>query len=305
MPLSAVPAMLAALGAPYLNQSPLITPGEIYFVNSVRGSNDNDGRDVLRPRATWLSAYGKCRANRGDMVILLPGHAETYTTAAAMLLNIAGVTTLALGQGLNRPTFTLSTVVGASIDVTAANNVVASVGRPDSGIIIDTTGVNAIPAGINVQAADFSFVNNRMILATATNQAVLGMLTTNAANRFLVAGCIFEGTNNAGTTDAIRIVGTDRTIIKDNIFYGAYGSGVGAIENLTTDCTMCQILRNVIQNFTAANTKAMVFRTASTGQISGNFMQILSGTAPITGAAMSWVGSNYYANAVATAGTLI
>ena len=45
--------------------------------------------------------------------------------------------------------------------------------------------------------------------------------------------------------------------------------------------------------------------TGSTGQISGNQMQILSGTAPITGDAMAWVGNNYYAAAIATAGTLI
>jgi hypothetical protein len=34
-------------------------------------------------------------------------------------------------------------------------------------------------------------------------------------------------------------------------------------------------------------------------------MQVLTGTAPIVGAAMSWVGRNYYAATIATAGTLI
>lgn len=47
------------------------------------------------------------------------------------------------------------------------------------------------------------------------------------------------------------------------------------------------------------------FAAGSTGMISDNRMQILSGTAPITAAGMSWVGGNYYAAALATAGTLI
>jgi len=305
MPLTAYPGLLAALGAPYLNVSPLLTPGEMYFVNSVRGSNNNDGRDVLRPMAGWQQAYNKCRANRGDMVVLLPGHAQTITAAAGIALNIAGVTTLALGWGANRPTISMTTATAVSIDVTAANNIVAGVGGPDSGLIVDATGVDAITAAINVQAADFAFVNNRMIVADAGGQAILGLLTTAAANRMLVAGCVFEGSDDTGTTTAIRLVGTDRVMLVENKFYGAYGAGVGAIENLTTDCTNCYVIGNKIDNRTATSTKAMVFRTASTGQISGNHMQILSGTAPITGAAMSWVGANYYAAVIATGGTLI
>jgi hypothetical protein len=50
----------------------------------------------------------------------------------------------------------------------------------------------------------------------------------------------------------------------------------------------------------------MVFTASSTGQIAGNAMQILGGgTAPITGAAMSWVGPDYYASTIATGSTLV
>ena len=303
MPLTSHPGMLAALGMPFLNVNPMLTPGEVYFVNSVRGSNNNDGRDELRPRATWQSAYSRCRANRGDMVMLLPGHAETYTAAAAMSLNIAGVTTLAFGHGANRPTFTLSTAVGASIDVTAANNIVAGMGGPDSGIIISAVGVDAITAALNVQAASFAFVNNRLILADATNQAVLGILTTNAADRMRLYGNRIEGTVDAGCTTAVRIVGGDRIEIVGNYINGAFTTTIGCIENVTTDTTDILIDGNVLKNRTALSTKAFVLTATATAHFTRNRMSILSGTAPITAAAGTSGGDNSYSNAVGVGAT--
>ena len=303
MPLTSWPGLLAAFGAPYVQLNPLLTPGEVYFVNSVRGSNNNDGRDVLRPRATWQNAYNSCRANRGDMVVLLPGHLETYTAAAAMALNIAGVTTLILGHGANRPTITLSTAVGASIDVTAANNIVAGVGGPDSGLIISAVGVDAITAALNVQAASFAFINNRMVLADATNQAVLGILTTNAADRMRLYGNRFEGTVDAGCTTAVRVVGGDRVEIVNNYINGAFTAGIGCIENVTTDTTDILIDGNVLKNRTATSTKAFVLTATATGHFTRNRMSILSGTAPITAAAGTSGGDNTYSNAVGVAAT--
>ena len=303
MPLTSYPGILAGLGMPFLNVNPMLTPGEVYFVNSVRGSNNNDGRDALRPRATWASAYARCRANRGDMVMLLPGHAETYSAAAAMVLNIAGVTTRAFGHGANRPTFTLDTAVGASIDITAANNIVAGVGGPDSGIIISAVGVDAITAALNVQAASFAFVNNRLILADATNQAVLGILTTAAADRMRLYGNRIEGTVDAGCTTAIRIVGGDRIEIVGNYINGAFTTTIGCIENITTDATDILIDGNVLKNRTAASTKVFVLTAAATGHFTRNRMSILNGTSPITASAGSSGCDNSYSNAVCVAAT--
>jgi hypothetical protein len=115
----------------------------------------------------------------------------------------------------------------------------------------------------------------------------------------------FIGTTDAGTAAAVRVVGGNEHVIKGNRFYGAYTTSLGAIDNATTACLRVTIADNVIENATASSTKAMVFQSGSTGSITGNRMQILSGSAPITGAAMSWVGANYYAATIATAGTLI
>lgn len=264
-------------------------------INQMFG-HDPDGR--VRFTSTIAAAVALCTANAYDVIVVLPGHTESITSAAALALNVAGVTIRGLGVGSMRPTLTWSTVVGASMDVSAANVTVDN-------MILDLTGVDAITAGINVTAAGFTLSNSLVITATASAQATLGILTTAAASRMRILNNEFLGTTDAGTATAIRIVGGNEHRIEGNRFYGAYTTSLGAIENNTTACLRVTIKDNIIENATASSTKAMVFAAGSTGSISGNRMQILSGTAPITGAAMSWVGANYYAATIATAGTLI
>src|SRR6185503_19507054 len=59
------------------------------------GSNGNDGKTPDRPLATIAKALTLCVANRGDKIILMPGHAETVSAAAGLDLNVAGVSIIA------------------------------------------------------------------------------------------------------------------------------------------------------------------------------------------------------------------
>jgi hypothetical protein len=219
------------------------------------------------------------------MVIVMPGHTESVTGAAGWLLNKAGVTIMAMGQE-PAPVVTLTTAAAASINITAANNVL-------SGITIDATGVDAITAAVNVQAANFRYLNNRMISATATGQATLGILTTAAADRLLIANCRFEGTTDAGTASIIRIVGGDQGVIRDCYISGAYTTSLG-VENVTTACTNFFFLNNMVANLTASSTVCLTMVATSTGGFANNRFSILSGTAPVVFAAGTNWGGNYY-----------
>lgn len=285
---------------------PVAPAGKVFFVLATSNARfgdlqqefpvDKDG--VPRVYGTIDAAIGACVASRGDVIYVMPGHTETVTSATSLVCDVAGVTIRGLGDGAQRPTITLSTSTAATIPVSAANVTIDNV-------IIDLTGVDAIVAGITPTATNFTLSNSLVITGNATNQAVLGILTTAAAGRMRLIGNEFLGTTDAGTAAAVRIVGGNEHVVKGNRFYGAYTTTLGAIDNVTTACLRVTIADNVIENATAASTKAMVFVATSTGSITGNRMQILSGTAPITGAAMSWVGANYYAATIATAGTLI
>jgi hypothetical protein len=268
------------------------------LINGGRGGSDGNTGSFQSPFSSITGALAQCLAGRGDTIFVKPGHAESITAAAGIALNVTGVQIVGLGYGNQRPTFTFTTATTAQIAVTAA-------GMSFQNCVFDLTGFDAVAAGISVAAADFTFAGNDVILANATNQAVLGIITTAAADRFLCDSNRFRGTSDAGTTAAMTVVGGDSIQITNNVMYGAYTAGIGGINNITTAMTNSVVDGNRINNLTASSTKAMVFVSGSTGMISNNRMQILSGSAPITGAAMSWVGGNYYAATIGQLGVLI
>ena len=98
-------------------------------------------------------------------------------------------------------------------------------------------------------------------------------------------------------------MGGNDVVIRNNTIHGNYHASNGVIKNATTDCLRLLIDGNTVINGTASSTKAVVLTGTSTGMIRNNRVGILSGTAPFTFAAGYWMG-NYYAAAVATAGTL-
>lgn len=301
MGLTNFPGGISSFGIPVFPGVGDVFTGSVFFVcnaTNANGSNGNAGTKPDQPLASIDYAIGLCTANKGDVIYVLPGHVETITAAAGVAADVAGVSIIGVGSGRLRPVVNYTTAVGASFDVTAANVRVRN-------LVFTPIGFDAITAAINVQAADFVLEDCDMQHANATNQATLGILTNASGTRLTVRNSRFYGTSDAGTNAAIRIVGGDGHRIENNVFSGAYASGTGPIENVTTACTNTIVKDNCINNLTASCTKAMVFVAGSTGQISRNYMQILSGTAPITGAAMSWTGANYYAATIATAGTLI
>lgn len=107
-------------------------PGQTFWVgnstvqmgNQRTASNGNDGT-FLAPYSTIAYALARCTANRGDIVFVRPGHAETITAAAGLALNKAGVAIIGLGLGSKRPIITLGTANTASITV-EANDVTVS-----------------------------------------------------------------------------------------------------------------------------------------------------------------------------------
>lgn len=284
--------------------SPFI--GNQWFVNSATGVDDTaHGTSPLTPFKTINYAVTQATATNGDVIYVAPGHVETIAAAGGITLGVAGVSIVGLGVGRARPTIKYSTAATGTFLVTANNCSVTN-------LVFDCTGFAAVAAPVSVTTGtDFGVYGCEFIVNNATNQAVCAIKTAATANRLTVQGCLFRGTSDAGVTAAIIIVGGDGHVIggtapaAGNIFIGGYSSGVGAIQNVTTACTNTMVGNNTINNVTAGCTKAMVFVAGSTGQIFDNNMQILSGTAPITGAGMSWVGYNAYCATIATGTTLV
>ena len=106
-----------------------VNTGAVFYVNNsttglltgaIGGSNGNSGTSPLEPFSTVDFAVGQCVANRGDTIYVMPGHAETYATAGALAIDVAGIEIIGIGVGNTRPVFTFSDT--ASTITQSANN---------------------------------------------------------------------------------------------------------------------------------------------------------------------------------------
>lgn len=103
-------------------------PGEVFWVNNssvlakgaIGGSDTNPGT-YQKPKSTIAGAISAATASRGDIVMVMPGHAENVSSDGGLALSKAGVAVIGLGNGSLRPTLTLDTAAAAAITVSAAN----------------------------------------------------------------------------------------------------------------------------------------------------------------------------------------
>jgi hypothetical protein len=175
-------------GHPPLSDDVFATTGRVFYVGSVAvpgglvGVDDSGsyGYRPERPFATWDYAIGQCTASRSDVIVILPGHAETVT--AAITMDIAGVRVIGLGQGRNRPAITASGAIDA-VNVTAANcriHNIRFVGAAAS-----------VTAQINVAAADL-VVSSCVIEQDAV--PLVAVTVASGGNRLTVKDCLFFAT---------------------------------------------------------------------------------------------------------------
>lgn len=236
-------------------------PGQVYWVyngsallSGQRGGSDSNKGTFDAPFSTLDYAVSRCVANRGDIIFVKPGHAETIATATALAIDVAGVAVVGLGQGSNRPTFNL-TDTASTITMSAANCTFWN--------CLVTGGIDAIVAAITVSAADCRIQLN---YRDVTGQCTDCVLTTAAADRLYIDVNDYDGATAAGTNAGIAIVGGDHIEIVGRYMDGNFA--VGGIDIRTTATT--DLLVHSFKHFRTRNA-ADIFLvdtiTASTGQI--------------------------------------
>jgi hypothetical protein len=182
------PNGLTSFGVPVL---PVMTVGNTFFVDSATGANTaNQGKSPKTPFATLDYAIGRCTASKGNVIIVAAGHTETVT--AAIALDVAGITILGLGNGDNRPSFTLT--------------------------------ATAAPA-ITISADDQKIINLRFYCATAGTSYLKNLMRV-AASDVEVSNCEFK--INQVVTHTVRVVSGDKVSFKDCVFINMYAPGTGA-----------------------------------------------------------------------------
>lgn len=275
-------------------------PGAIWFVNSGATYASNAagyGRNPDKPFATLDYAIGNCTASAGDVIYVMPGHAETWSSAAlSAALDVIGVKVVGLGWGTLKPTFTY-THVDATLSITGANcwveniRLVANLDNVKVGI---TAG--ALADGLtlkNVEMADTASNKEFLIdvqIAAACNDVTIDGLRVLGLGGGATQCIVTSGVSNNLTVKNCRIIGTFSTALLD----------INAVA-----CTNVAVFDNFLLNEDTAAGLVIKGVAATTGFVCRNFvMGVKNNTETINTPGNLHFAENYGTDTVATSGIL-
>ncbi len=211
-------------------------PGEVFWVNNSSvlgrgavGGTDNAPGTFIRPFATIDYAIGRTLPNRGDVIVVMPGHAENVTAADGIDVDVAGIAIVGLGSGTLRPQLSLTAAAGA-VKIDAANtaligfDIIATFADVTNGLNVEASGLGTSIENCNFteSAADLNYLSAVTLVTLAHDVSfidctfelndVLGVscITGVAHDRLWLEDCRFYQTV-AQTSTVALVVGSDVT----------------------------------------------------------------------------------------------
>lgn len=294
-----------------------LSPGGrvILLCNSTARTGDDPnitGRIYGGTAGTLASAMSLCRANMGDVILVLPGHAENVgTTAMANLVagtRIVGVSTSGPSQD-SAPTFTWN-ATGSTWAINQKNVEI-------SGLRLLMDQANGVTAPINITAAGCQLKNNYMRWSVdATHLATTAITVGSGATDCVIYGNQVDGAAAGVCTDGIKLLGAttpDRFVLANNVMQAAATTTNGLI-NVSVAAKNILIAANQITNLTASSVAGIVFsNVAASGQVSDNYITVFNATTITQGTTGITVGGasnlcgffqNFTVNSVNASGIL-
>lgn len=285
--------------------------GDILWVGNRTGLAARDGSGPDSPMSTLggtTGALAKLQATtgRGHIIFVMPGHAESISSAdyfTAMGLGDS-FALVGLGKGTARPSLTWTTAT-SSVLLDTANVTI-------DGFQLFLAGAHAagtaltVAAPITISAAGCGVVNCDIAYGFDADQIVgIGITTTAAADsfRFNNNNCYAE-TAAVPTTTFLRLTGADFFECKGTRIIGPGSTtAIGPVQQLTTGSLKVDIRDSVFQNTLAASTHAFTAIAGSTGNMSNCSLGVLAaGNGITTGSGIQVMGT--YVAVAGAAGTL-
>ncbi len=219
---------LTSTGAiPNVGIADWFTTGTLFFVDSNNGAATNNGLTPGQALTTLSAALALCTANKGDIVFLMPGHAETLS--AELSISTEGVSVIGLGNGDNKPVITA--------DNTATSLTLAADNLTLFGIVFQND-VDSQVEVIDIADAQYARVEQCQFIEGSSKQYLLGISITNAgADNVVIKDCELTCTA-LGANSAIKIgVVVDRLTIEGCTVIGDYADACihNPIGNIATN----------------------------------------------------------------------
>jgi hypothetical protein len=234
MALTNFPNGISSFGIPVYGTSAgnnqLLT-GNVWFVDTVAGSDGNDGTSPARAFQSLPRAITAAVANNNDYIFVLEGSTITVADATTIALSKAGLSIIGLGYGDARPVFNFTTANTATIAV-SANNIYINNFR---------------------HTANFLSIAAAYTLTTATNLILDGNLfkDTSAILNFLN---IVKSTGAANTVDGLTAI--------NNIWTSLGTTSVNSFVLSANDIDRAALANNTVTMATTVDAAILLTVTA-------------------------------------------
>jgi len=297
-----------------MSSLPLALTGKIMVVGDSGTANrdmlvelfgyDPDGK--VRFYSTLDAAVGGCTANAGDIILVAPGHAETVTSTS-IVLDVAGITIINLGQGSNRPTYTFG-AAAATITVSAAD--ITWKGGLLVGNFDNVASAFTVGAAKNFRLEGTSAIDNSNALHFMS--IVTTGSTDNAADGLTVVGNEWYGLALAPLAFVSILGNCNHVLLTDNQVNMAATNDVGHFVTIAAKVVLnFRCLRNMLRVTGATNATVGIFLTGSSttnnGIVANNYVDSLDVTSPLLATAGTKLSffENYYPIAADKNGALL
>lgn len=282
-------------------------PSYADFQQEFKGQ-DGDGGNRIFPSIVAAIADANVVSGRGDVLLVLPGHTETISSATALTMSKAAIVVLGLGFGATRPTITLDTANTATINVTAAQVVFQN--------CVFVANFLAIAACFTLTTAkDFQLLNCEF-RDTSSVLNFLNIVTTaatsNAADGLNISGCNMFLLATSGAVTLLSALGTNDRVMVSGNYYSTPTTNAGAVipiaaGKILTNFRLIGNLFNLV-NATGTATGYIITTNGSTntGFIDGNRDHALPTTPLFCTASSGFVyGANLHSDQADLQGYLV
>ena len=253
-------------GRPIGNFAPAGPRGKVFFVDSQIDATEGTSPDTAV--GTLDEAFALTTANQGDVIYVLPNHAETVTGAGGVTHDVAGVSVIGLGVGNQRPRILLDGGTAVTYLISAADAYVSGLelasGHAAVVTAVDVTAVNAHLENIKFSDNTTSEYFLNCVKASGAANTADGLTITNCKYTTVEAATDFFTHTNA----------VDRLKINDNVYIADAATTAGFILSATTKIlTNLECLRNY---FVCGNTSTDIFidndASTNTGIVAWNMV---------------------------------
>lgn len=279
--------------------------GDIFYVDSVNGAANNNGKQSDQAVLTLDAAVGLCQADHGDVIVLMPAHAETITSTNTTL-DVAGITIIGLGNGLKRPVLTFG-AAAATITVSADNIKVFNIHHVGN--------FDNVAAAYTIGAAKYFHLENNSFLDNSASLHFLSIVVTgatnNAADGLTIVNNSWHGLALAPAAFISILGNLSFLTITDNFVNMASTDDEGSFLTISSKVLLsAQILRNRHIVVGATGATVGIFLTGSsttnTGLVAHNLVASLDTTTELIATAGTGLAffENYYTGTADASGKL-